>query len=76
VCAYIFLREDTRTAGYRWETTIFRYRRRVLRKRDLEAALLAAGFARVEFLPQPSPWSPYELIAVKHGPREPASAPA
>jgi SAM-dependent methyltransferase len=73
VCAYIFLREDTRKAGYPWETTIFRYRRRGLRKRDLEAALLAAGFARVEFLPQPSPWSPYEVMAVKNGLQEPAS---
>jgi glycine/sarcosine N-methyltransferase len=63
VCAYVFLREDQRKEGYRWETTIFRYRRRVLRKRDLERMLLAAGFARVEFLPRPSPWAPYEVVA-------------
>ena len=65
VNVYVFLREDTRKEGYRWETSAFCYPRRVLRKGDLERFLRAAGFRQVTFLPQPSPWAPYEVVASK-----------
>jgi hypothetical protein len=63
VNAWVFLREDTRKQGYRWETTVFAYRRRALRKGELQALLRGAGFDCIRFLPQPSPWDPYEVVA-------------
>ena len=65
ICAYVFLREDTRKEGYRWDAAIFRYRRWALRKADLERHLRAAGFEHIAFLPQRSPWAPYEVVASK-----------
>jgi hypothetical protein len=35
----------------------------VLRKAELVGLLRAAGFEWVEFLPQPSPWHPYAVVA-------------
>ncbi len=65
VCVYVFLREDNREAGYRWETAVFRYRRRALRKAELATFLTAVGFQPVQFLPQRGPWAPYEVVADK-----------
>lgn len=67
VCIYVFLWEDHRKKGYRWTTDVFSYRRRALRKAELERFLRAAGFRRIEFLPQPTPWHPYEVVASKAG---------
>ena len=67
VCIYVFLREDSRIEGYRWVTDVFAYRRRALRKAELEQFLRVAGFRQVEFLPQPGPWRPYEVVASKGG---------
>ncbi len=63
LCIYIFLWEDQRKKGYRWTTDIFSFRRRAIRKVDLKRFLKKAGFKTVEFLPPPSPWIPYEVIA-------------
>jgi hypothetical protein len=63
VNVWVFLREDTRNQGYRWETTMFACRRRVLRKAELELLLREAGFNSVQFLSRPSPWDPFEVIA-------------
>jgi hypothetical protein len=59
----IFLREDTRRTGYRWDTSIFAYHRRLLKKVQLGVLLRKAGFSSVAFLPRSSPWDPFELIA-------------
>ncbi len=67
VNVWVFLHEDSRKTGYRWETSIFRYRRRVLGKRELARYLHRAGFEHVAFLPQPSPWAPYEVVATTAG---------
>jgi hypothetical protein len=53
----------SRKVGYQWQTTVFAYRRRALRKVELEALLRAAGFQHVRFLPQDSPWDPYQVVA-------------
>lgn len=63
VCAYVFLREDRGRQGYRWETDVFRFRRRALRRAELGDFLRASGFEGVQFLPQKSPWGPYEVVA-------------
>ena len=63
VCVWVFLREDERRAGHRWETTTLAWRRRALRGSELAAHLEAAGFAAVRFLPQASAWSPHEILA-------------
>jgi glycine/sarcosine N-methyltransferase len=65
VCVYIFLHEDKRRTGYAWTSDIFAFRRRALRKAELVSFLQAAGFQRLEFLPQPSPWHPYEVVAMR-----------
>lgn len=65
LCSIVFLREDTRKEGYRWTTDVFSYRRRALRKVELERFLMVAGFGQIAFLPQPSPWHPYEVVASK-----------
>jgi ubiquinone/menaquinone biosynthesis C-methylase UbiE len=65
VCVYVYLHEDNRRPGYAWTTDIFAFRRRALRKTELAAFLQAAGFQQLEFLPQPSPWHPYEVVAVR-----------
>jgi SAM-dependent methyltransferase len=59
----IYLHEDRRKEGYRWSTAVFSLRRRALRKAELAAFLDRAGFAPVAFLPQASPWEPYEVVA-------------
>ncbi|MFL5804656.1 MAG: class I SAM-dependent methyltransferase [Roseiflexaceae bacterium] len=64
-CIYVFLHEDQRKTGYRWETTAFGYRRRALQKAELARMLRTAGFTDIAFLPQPSPWSPYAVTATK-----------
>jgi len=66
--AWVFLRQDTRKAGYQWDTTVFAYRRRALRKAELDVLLHQAGFDRVSFLPQLSPWDPFEVIAERTNP--------
>jgi SAM-dependent methyltransferase len=63
VDAWVFLHEDSRKTGYQWQTTVFAYRRRALRKVELEALLRTAGFQDVRFLPQDSPWDPYQVVA-------------
>ena len=65
ICTYIFLREDERQVGYPWPTSVFAYRRRALRKEELTDFLRGAGFGPITFLPQRSPWVPYEVIAEK-----------
>ena len=69
ICTYIFLREDERQVGYRWRTDLFAYRRRALPKAGLEGFMRDAGFARIAFLPQRSPWASYAVVADK-GPAE------
>lgn len=64
VFMYVYLSEDDRRS-YPWQTDIFALQRRALRKAELAAALLRAGFEAPEFLPQPSPWHPYEVLATK-----------
>ena len=63
VCVYIYLHEDTRKPGYRWETTTFAWRRRALRAAELTALMQQAGFAELTFLEQASPWRPHEVLA-------------
>jgi glycine/sarcosine N-methyltransferase len=63
VNTWVFLREDARKGGYRWDTAAFAYRRRALRKVELKRLLDRAGFSSVSFLPQVSRWDPFELIA-------------
>jgi len=65
VCIYVFLHEDQRKSGYRWETTAYGYRRRALRKAELAGMLSTAGFTDITFLVQSSPWSPYAITATK-----------
>lgn len=65
VCVYVYLHEDNRRPGYAWTSDVFALRRRALRKAELAAFLQAAGFQSLEFLPQPSPWHPYEVVAVR-----------
>jgi glycine/sarcosine N-methyltransferase len=67
VCTWAFLREDRRRPGYAWETTAFAWRRRALRKVELGQMMADAGLVGVRFLPQASPWSPYEVIAERPG---------
>lgn len=59
----IYWLEDRRITGYQWSQKILAYRRRALRKAELAAYLREAGFQQVDFLPQPSPWHPYEVVA-------------
>ena len=63
ICIYVFLWEDYRKQGYRWATDIFSFRRRALRKAELKGFMAAVGFKNIEILPQPNPWSPYEVVA-------------
>ncbi len=63
---YAYLREDSRHPEY-WDSDVFAYRRRVLRKADMEGMLHSVGFEQVQFLPQPNRWYPYEAIARKPG---------
>jgi hypothetical protein len=62
---YVFLHEDERKSGYRWETTAFGYRRRALRKAELAHMLESVGFTGISFLAQVSPWAPCAVIATK-----------
>jgi len=63
VNTWVFLREDTRKDGYRWDSAAFAYRRRALRKVELERLLARAGFGIVRFLPDDSRWDPFGVIA-------------
>lgn len=64
--SYAFLKEDERYQNYRrWTTETLGCRIRVMRKAELAQFLSAAGFGQVEFLPQPSGWHPYEVVASK-----------
>ena len=67
VCVYILLHEDRRREGWAWETRILAWRRRALRKAELAEMLARAGFQDIRFLPQPSPWHPYAVTALKPG---------
>jgi glycine/sarcosine N-methyltransferase len=60
-----FLIEDERCkdAG-RWQTEVLSYRRRVLRKAELERLLQAAGFEEITFLPR-DPWQSRQVVATK-----------
>lgn len=63
---YAFLREDERYQDFRrWATETLGYRKYAVRKAELERFLQAAGFRGIEFLPQPGPWSPYQVVAEK-----------
>jgi len=62
ICVY--LREDSRHPEY-WDSAYFAYRRRALRKADLERLLRLTGFTQIEFLPVPHRWHPYEVVARK-----------
>jgi ubiquinone/menaquinone biosynthesis C-methylase UbiE len=63
---YAFLREDERYSDWRrWHTDVLGYRKRAIRKAELEQFLRAAGFRQIEFLPQASPWHPIEVVASK-----------
>jgi ubiquinone/menaquinone biosynthesis C-methylase UbiE len=62
---YVFLREDGRKTDWPWVTDVFSYQRRALCTAELERFLRAAGFQQVKFLPQPSPWHPYDVVASK-----------
>ena len=64
-CVYVFLHEDQRREGYAWEVHTFAWRRRALRKAELAKLFERAGFGETRFLPQPNPWHPYEVLAVK-----------
>ncbi|MSP13411.1 MAG: class I SAM-dependent methyltransferase [Chloroflexi bacterium] len=66
ICIYVFLQEDLTTTQGHWSTNIFAYRRRALRKVELEGFLRKTGFQDITFLSQPSPWSPYSVIAGRH----------
>jgi hypothetical protein len=59
----VYLWEDYRKTGYPWTSEVFSFRRRALRKAELQRFLIAAGFKQVVFLPQPTPWHPYEVVA-------------
>jgi len=63
IMVYVYWLHDLRKTGYPWSDAIFAFRRRALRKAELEAFLREAGFKTVEFLPQPSPWHPFEVVA-------------
>jgi glycine/sarcosine N-methyltransferase len=66
VMVEIYYLEDQRKTGYRWSSQVFAFRRRALRKVELEGFLWEAGFKQVEFLPQPDVWAPWvEVVAVK-----------
>lgn len=73
VCVYVFSSQDDRR-DYPWRTDVFACRRRALRKAELSSLLRQAGFAGVTFLPQPSPWHPYEVVARRPGAAGPAGA--
>ena len=63
---YAFLKEDERYEDYRrWETDTLGCRIRALFKKDLQHFLRTAGFEQIDFLPQPSPWHPYAVVAGK-----------
>ena len=65
ICVYVFLHEDRRKEGYAWEVHTFAWRRRALRKAELARFMKRAGFDEIRFLLQPSPWHPYEVVAVR-----------
>lgn len=62
VCTWLFLYQEE--TG-RWEKEVLSWRRRALRKAELAEFLRGAGFKDVTFLPQVSPWRPFEVIAYK-----------
>jgi glycine/sarcosine N-methyltransferase len=64
-CVYVYLREDERKSGYRWETTTFAWRRRALRGAELEGLMRRAGLEEVTRLPEQSAWAPHEVIATR-----------
>lgn len=59
ICTWILLCKQSTF----WQTQAFSWRRRALRKAELQQMLLRAGFADIAFLPQVSPWHPYEVLA-------------
>lgn len=59
----VFWLEDKRKSGYQWSQEISSVRRRALRKAELAGFLVEAGFKQIRFLPQVSPWHPYEVVA-------------
>jgi SAM-dependent methyltransferase len=63
VHSYIFLLEDHSRSGYPYETSVFSYRRRALRKPELLTRLAQAGFVEVTPLPNEAPWFPYAVTA-------------
>lgn len=75
VDTWVFLREDRRWPGpdaekdYRWQTTVFRYRRRALGRAELQRLLASAGFEHIEVLSRESHhWRPLELLAHRPAP--------
>ena len=63
VHSYIFLLEDHFRLGYPYETSVFSYRRRALRKEEMLARLARAGFVEITPLPNKDPWFPYAVTA-------------
>lgn len=63
VHSYIFLLEDHSRSGYLFETSVFSYRRRALRKAEVLARLAQAGFVDITPLPHKAPWFPYAVTA-------------
>jgi ubiquinone/menaquinone biosynthesis C-methylase UbiE len=63
ICMHVFLWEDHRKQGYRWKTDVFSFRRRAIRKAELQQFLVTAGFSEITFLPRSNPWQPYEVVA-------------
>ena len=59
----MYLWEDYRKTGYPWTTDIFSFKRRAFRNAELKEFMLAAGFKEVVFLPQLTPWHPYQVVA-------------
>jgi hypothetical protein len=65
---YAFLTEDRRYAKddyRRWSSETLALPKRAIRKAELDAWLRAVGFTSVQFLPQPSLWHPYAMVAEK-----------
>jgi ubiquinone/menaquinone biosynthesis C-methylase UbiE len=70
VHVYAHLHEDVRRRppDEPWRTEALGYRRRVLPKAALAAALGAAGFEGIVLFPQPHPWEGYRVLARRPDP--------
>jgi SAM-dependent methyltransferase len=62
--SYLFVLEN-HSRSYPYETTVFSYRRRALRKAELLTRLEQAGFVDMKLLPLEAPWHPY-AVTMRH----------